>query len=303
MTPPARLPTASPPIFPGTAPCRNARRVRGHRPSGQRQSGGAGPCASLQPTCLGAPAQARRCARRAPVRGSIAASVWCSTGRRPGRARGDARGLGGAGAPRTGAGGAASRPGPRRRPTPARLRLPGELESDHRAQLVRQHRLDQQVEVVLERFLVVPGHAAAGDDDRRHAAAEALAHEVDRGDAGLAVFQPVVGDDQRRLHRLRVARVRPGAGGAEALEGDDLGAPAAQQHLQALAHRRLVFDDDDQAAVERQAEWGLCSRRSLALPGPRRLARPAGRRWKTEPWLDPIRSGARSAPASAAPAA
>ena len=74
-----------------------------------------------------------------------------------------------------------------------------ELESNHRAQLVGKHRLDEQVEVVLERFLVVAGHAAAGDDDRRQGGAKSRAQGGDRGDAGLARVEPIVDDDERGL--------------------------------------------------------------------------------------------------------
>ena len=63
-----------------------------------------------------------------------------------------------------------ARLGPRAAPGPSTPpSATAELERDHRPQLVGQHRLDEEVEVVLERFLVVAGHAAAGDDDRRHA--------------------------------------------------------------------------------------------------------------------------------------
>ena len=71
-----------------------------------------------------------------------------------------------------------------------------ELERDHRAQLVGHHRLEQDVEVLLLRLLVVPGHRAAGDDDRRHVGAEAPAQRDDRVDAVAAALQPVVDDQQ-----------------------------------------------------------------------------------------------------------
>ena len=48
-----------------------------------------------------------------------------------------------------------------------------------------------------------------------------------------------------------------------------------QQHLEALAHRRLVLDDHDQPAVEREADRPLA--RLLALPAGAAPCRPAAR--------------------------
>lgn len=118
-----------------------------------------------------------------------------------------------------------------------------QLEPYHRPQPVRHHRFDHQVEVVPLGFGLVRRHRAAGDDDGRNAPPETRAQRVDRFDAGGAVVQPVVDDQQvgRRQNRtaLRGQRRRR----ADRLEALRLGAPATKL-------------DDESAGEQVRAEGG-----------------------------------------------
>jgi len=61
-----------------------------------------------------------------------------------------------------------------------------QLERDHRPQLARHHRLQQQVKVVIGGLALVARQHAAGDHDRRDALLEHAAQRTDRLDAGVA---------------------------------------------------------------------------------------------------------------------
>ena len=99
----------------------------------------------------------------------------------------------------------------------------------------------------VERLLVVAGHAAAGDDDGRHAAAEALAQRTSMASTPVSPsVEPVVDDDERR-RRCAVGAPAPRRAPRRRCRTRRSVAPQpVQQHLEALAHRRLVLDDDDQ---------------------------------------------------------
>ena len=118
---------------------------------------------------------------------------------------------------------------------------------------------------------VMPADRAAGDHDRRHGATEGGAQGVDRLDAGLAVPELVVDDQQLRLRPAGAGRARPLRELGNAVETRDLRTPALEQHFHAASDHGIVLDHDDEPAVQRRRRWrhgGHTLRWPSAPPGP-----------------------------------
>ena len=96
------------------------------------------------------------------------------------------------------------------------------------------------------------GAAVGGHDHRRYLASQPLFHRGDRGAAGLATVEVMIGDDRLRLEAIVDAFDRAGCIGGDR----DDARPAAEQRRHARQDRRFVVDDEEADAVERAAAQG-----------------------------------------------